>query len=316
MLRIVTGVLLASVAGGLVSCSRIRRMAENREPTPLEAFQVPPMLRAGSRGGPGGNAGVEVTLEDESGLTPGTVDRIRAREEDLMWTDPDNPEQGMEEMEVVIRQKSGKGPWFVSYSEGRRAAMRQGKPLLVWFTDTRFSPLCRTLSGEVFSKPVFQQWATQEVIRVRLDFNVKGESGGPGQSAENDKIRKESYLQALKKRYQVRGLPTVLLLTPDGAVSARYRGYKKTFFDFYLARLKNDTVAAAETHRKWRLNMGRRGYRDWEDNQGRTVFARLLRYSKGQMILVEPDGKKLRAREENLSEGDQAWLAAEKAKRR
>ncbi len=312
MIRIVTGGLLAALLAGLVSCSRIRQIEENRAPTPLEAYQVPPMLRGG---GGRGDSEVKVTLEGGAGLSPDAVDRIRAREEDLMWTDPDNPEQGMEEMEVVIRKNARKGPWFVSYSEARRAAMREGKPLLVWFTDTQFSPLCRTLSSEVFSKGAFQQWAAREVIQVRLDFNVKGESGGTGQSAENDRIRKEDYLQSLKKRYQVRGLPTVLLLTPDGTVNSRYRGYKKTYFDFYLARLKNDATAAAELHSKWRLKMGRRGYREWEDNRGRTVFAKLLRYSKGELILVEPDGKKLRAREGKLGQEDQAWLAAEKAKR-
>ena len=272
------------------------------------------MLQAGGRS-TGSNSEVKVTLDGQSELTPDLVDRIRAREEDLMWTDPDNPEQGMEEMGAITRPTARRGSWFVSYSEARRAAMREGKPLLVWFTDTQFSPLCRTLSREVFSKQGFQRWAAQEVIQVRLDFNVKGKSGGPAHSAENDRIRKENYLQALKKRYQVRGMPTVLILTPDGTVGARYRGYKKTYFDFYLARLKNDAAAAIELHGEWREKMGRRGYREWADTRGRTVFARLLRYSGGQMILVEPDGKKLRVREANLGPDDQAWLEDQKAKR-
>jgi hypothetical protein len=33
------------------------------------------------------------------------------------------------------------------------------------------------------------------------------------------------------------------------------------------------------------------------------------------MILIEPDGKRLKAEEKNLSGADRAWIAAEKAKR-
>jgi hypothetical protein len=45
------------------------------------------------------------------------------------------------------------------------------------------------------------------------------------------------------------------------------------------------------------------------------VYAKLARYSGGEMILIEPDGKRLKALEKNLSGVDRAWIAAEKAKR-
>ncbi|HJM62072.1 MAG: thioredoxin family protein [Roseibacillus sp.] len=313
-MRTLTGLLLVSLAVGLISsCSRIQRLSQGKpEPTPTEAFKVPSMFQ---RDGGRANAQVKVTLEDASQLTPESADRIRDREEDLMWTDPDNPERGLEGMEEVMAEGARRGPWLTSYSQARRAAMREGKPMLVWFTDTQFSPLCRFLDAEVFSKAPFKQWASGSVVRVRLDFNVKGRSGGPGRSAMDDRVRKENYLQALKERYRVLGLPTVLVMNPDGTVVSRYRGYKKSFFDFYLARLKNDAGRAVQLHRKWQDNMGRRGYREWKDARGRTVFAKLTQYREGDMILVEPDGKRLRARESNLSSADRAWIAAEKAKR-
>ena len=266
--------------------------------------------------GGGSDAQVKVTLEDPSQLTPESAERIRAREQDLMWTDPDNPEKGMEEMEEVMTERVRRGPWFVSYSEARRTAMRKGKPMLVWFTDTQFSPLCRSLDDEVFSREQFKQWASEAVVRVRLDFNVKGQSAGTGRSAMDDKIRKENYLQALKHRYKVLGFPAVLIMTPDGTVVSRYRGYKKSYFDFYLARLKNDASSAFKLHQKWQKNMERRGYREWKDLRGRTIFAKLTRYRGGQMILVEPDGKRLQAKESNLSKGDRAWIAEQRAKSR
>ena len=267
-------------------------------------------------GGRGADPQVNVTLDDPSQLTPESADRIRAREEDLMWTDPDNPEAGMEKMEEVMTDRAHRGPWMISYSEARRMAMRNGKPILVWFTDTQFSPVCRSLDAEVFSKAQFGQWASGALIRVRLDFNVKGQGEGPGRSAMDDKIRKENYLQALKHRYKVLGYPTVLVMTPDGTVVSRYRGYKKSYFDFYLARLKNDAARALKLHAKWQKTMERRGYREWKDLRDRTIFAKLVRYRGGEMILVEPDGKRLQAKERNLSRGDRAWIAAQRAKSR
>lgn len=304
------GIVLA-MAGS--SCSRIERLtAPKPGANSVDALRVPAFLRAGGRTG---NSGVRVTLDDSSVLSEETSDRIKAREQDLMWTDPDNPEKSMEGMEEVMVEQGREGPWYVSYSKARRAAMRSGKPLLVWFTDTQFSPLCRSLDSEVFSKENFGEWAQGALVRLRLDFNVKGVSRGQGQSAMDDKIRKENYLEELKRRYKVQGFPTVLLLTPDGKVAARYRGYRKSYFDFYEGRLKNDTGKAVNLHADWRRSMSERGYREWTDQKGRKVFAKLSRYNSGQMILVEPDGRNIRANENRLSDADRAWVASERAKR-
>lgn len=301
------------VAGGLSSCSRLKRMAAGKQ----EPTRVAPPVPAQFRGAGYRDPVARVTLEDVTPqeVTEKNVGRLIEREKELMWTDPDNPETGLEGMEEIMALSAKRGPWLISFGEARRAAMREGKPILIWFTDTRSSPLCAYLSAEVFSKKEFSKWAEQEVVRLRLDFNVKGESRGQGHSAMDDKLRKEDYLEVLKKRYKVLGLPMVLLMAPDGTVTSRYRGYQKTYHDFYLSRLQNDVKIAKSHHEKWRSKMGRRGYREWNDNKGRTVFAKLSRYSGGEMILVEPDGKRLKALEKNLSSSDRAWIAEEKAKR-
>ena len=57
--------------------------------------------------------------------------KILDRERDLVWTDPDNPEQELQGMEQVIAQSARKGPWRVSFSESRKEAVRSGKPLVI-----------------------------------------------------------------------------------------------------------------------------------------------------------------------------------------
>jgi len=304
------GAGFAVVAG---SCSRIERLAGLRPGmNSPDALRVPSFLRAG---GQSGESGARVTLDGPSDLNEEDTDRIRAREEDLVWTDPDNPESSMEGMEDVMLETGREGPWYVSYTEARRSAMRAGKPLLIWFTNTQFSPLCRSLDKEVFSRGSFGEWAGDAVVRLRLDFNVKGESRDQGRSAMDDKIRKENYLEDLKRQYNVQGFPTVLLVSAHGKVAARYRGYRKSYSDFYEARVRNDTRKAIELHAEWRNSMSRRGYRQWTDEDGREVFARLSRYRAGQLILVEPDGKRIRASESRLSDADRSWIAKEKDKR-
>ena len=132
----------------------------------------------------------------------------------------------------------------------------------------------------------------------------------------DDRVRKINYLESLKKRYKVLGLPTVLVMAPDGTVTGRYRGYQRTYGDFYLKRLQGDAGAARQHHVEWMQKMGRRGYRAWSDTKGRQVFAKLARYHDGELILVEPDGKRLKARAQDLCEADRDWIRREKEQRK
>lgn len=238
-------------------------------------------------------------------------------DEDIVWTDPDNPDAPLPGLEETLSSAgSQRGPWEVSHTEARRAAVRQGKPLLIWFTDTKRSPTCQTLSRELFSTPDFDAWANGNVVRLRLDYNVSGAGGGYDDKMD-DRLRKKAYLESLKKRYNAGGFPTVLVMAPDGTVTGRYRGYRRGAPDFYWGRLKNAVRTAVEQQEDWLERMTKKGYRTWTDRKGRTLFAKLLRYyESGEMILVEPDGRRLRAKEKSLSDADRRWIAGERAKRR
>ena len=229
-------------------------------------------------------------------------------DEDIVWTDPDNPDAPLPDLEETLATVKHRGPWMESYQNARKTAMRQGKPLLIWFTDTLRSPLCRVLSAELLSQQQFGSWAGENVVRLRLDFNVKDKNA-------DDRLRKAEYLGTLKKRYKAKGLPTMLVMAPDGTVTGRYRGYKRGDPEFYWGRLKNAAAAAESHHTEWKSKMERQGYRDWQDRKGRRLFAKMIRYRKGEMILVEPDGRKALAKESKLSDGDRLWIANEKAKR-
>lgn len=305
-----SGVLVAILLPG---CSRVERMVKGG-PQPMTSLpEVPPELRSGyATQAPVARVSVEdgTALPEMGANGPGRATSTGLTpDEDIVWTDPDNPDAALPGLEETLATATASGPWEVSYTVATKLAMREGKPLLIWFTDTLSSPLCKFLSAEVFSTPAFDSWAGEHMVRLRLDFNVKGEN-------EDEELRKGDYLEALKKRYKANGLPLVLIMAPDGTVTGRYKGYKRGEPDFYFGRLKHAAEAAEKHQEKWLQDMEAKGYRTWTGRKGnKKIFAKLVRYHEDGLTLVEPDGRKFRAQETNLSDGDRLWLQAEKRKR-
>lgn len=297
----------------LPGCSRVERMVKGG-PEPMTSLpEVPPELRSGyASQSPVARVSVEDgTALPEMGVNgPGAATPMGITpDEDIEWTDPDNPDAPLPGLEETLAATAKSGPWEVSYTAARKLAMREGKPLVVWFTNTLSSPLCKFLSAEVFSTAAFESWAGENTVRLRLDFNVKGES-------EDEELRKEHYLEVLKKRYKANGLPLVLVMASDGTVIGRYKGYKRGEPDFYLGRLKHAAKTAEKHQKKWVKEMEAKGYRTWTGRRGnKEIFAKLLRYQADGLLMVEPDGRKFRAQEKNLSDRDRLWIQAQKNKR-
>jgi thioredoxin-related protein len=234
---------------------------------------------------------------------------------DIVFTDPDNPDAGIPELENLMAAPK-RGPWEESETIARQTAAREGKPILIWFTDSARSPMCKILSAELFSKPEFEAWAADNVVRLRVDSSVSADD--PDLSLD-EKITREtemkSYVARLKKRYRVLGHPSVLMLNPSGEVIERLRGYKRGDADYFWGLIKQNTIAAQISNEKWRKDLESKGYRDWRGESGRKVFAKLASYSKGTLILIEPGGERFRTQEKNLSSDDKKWLADQKALR-
>lgn len=234
-----------------------------------------------------------------AGITP---------EDKIHWApeDPDKPIGGG--LEQLWEQPENKS-WHTSYKEAAQQSRQNGKPMMIWFTDSMHSPLCRKLSDELFSKSEFEGWATESLVRLRVDATI------PAKEKYTDLgVRKSKYVQELKKRYSVHGYPTVLLLMPGGEVHARYRGYRKGGSEFYWARLKQAVVKAEEGYGKWREKYESRGYRLWTSRDGRKTFAKIYRFKPGSVTLIDPDGKRGTTSFRKLSDADQAWILLQKKK--
>lgn len=255
-------------------------------------------VNQGNSGGSASSGLLGMTARVNTGQLP--------NEADIVWA-PEDPDQPIEQLEELW-SKPIKDAWYDSYEEAMQTSRQSGRPVLIWFTNSASSPTCKLLSAELFSRSQFKSWADEKVIRLRVDANILDDN-------DDRRVRKEEYVNDLKKRYKVLGAPVVVLISPRGSVFGKYRGYKSGDPVYYLGRLKNAQRVATRDYGQWREEMEKKGYRVWHDRKGRSLFAKLLRYSKGRVLLIEPDGKKSQTVESRLSKEDRNWIQEQKASR-
>lgn len=314
--RILHVLAISALAALALGCGLVNReepegprIAEN----PFGPTGVPPQLRSRSAAAsgavvtPGGNRAAQAgNLQ----ITP---------EEDLVFTDPDNPDAGIPELTEILAQPARRGPWEESETVARRRAMRENKPLMIWFTDSARSPMCKALGEELFGTPEFNDWADAHLVRLRIDTNLSNVARDATMTIDDaEALREEvrAYNLGLRKRFRVLGNPSVMMLDAEGRVLTRYRGYRRGEAEVFFGKIRHTESIAAKHNDEWRKNMESRGYREWSDGRGRkTIFARLVQYHEGSLVLVEPDGTRSRTREAHLSAADRTWIEDEKRRR-
>ena len=188
--------------------------------------------------------------------------------------------------------------------------------MLIWFTRTENggSPKCKKLREEVYNRSDFKAWARTNVVRLKLDLAPKVTMRGDNGEILGSDNDKRKYVESLKKRYRVLGVPAVIVESPSDGVMAQYRGYRGDS-NAYFENLKDNILTHEHNYKVWRHKMLRKGYREWTGTNGLRVFAKLIRYNQGDLVLVEPDGHKLKTTESRLSKADRAWLNHEKERR-
>jgi len=291
----------------LGSCARlgIGAAEKKEEPSPYGATGIPPQLRVKN-----GDSGTAVQAGGNISANP--MESFFTPPEDIVYTDPDNPEAAIPELSTLLSAPK-RGPWEESETIARQFSVREGKPMLIWFTDSQGSPMCKALSQELFSTNDFGNWATENLVRLRVDDHVK--ITDPNMSiddATDRQLRIKDYNAKLKKRYKVMGYPSLIVVSPGGEVVGRYRGYKRGDAQFTWGQLKQAKAVSDSAYQGWRKGMEKKGYREWEDRKGRKIFAKLISYSKGELILIEPNGDRARTRETVLSDKDRAWIDEQK----
>ncbi|MEM6506054.1 MAG: thioredoxin fold domain-containing protein [Planctomycetota bacterium] len=102
--------------------------------------------------------------------------------------------------------------WADGMPAGQQLAKEADKPMVVLFT-AGWCPPCRALKNNVFTDGGVQQALQAGFVPVQIDLT--------DQSAANPNME-------VAAKYGVRGIPTVLAMTPDGVPFAEYAGGDST----------------------------------------------------------------------------------------
>ncbi|MEO5913375.1 MAG: thioredoxin family protein [Luteolibacter sp.] len=305
MIRYLTIPLALTLALGSCAKLGLGKSDKKEEPSPYGPTGIPPQLRANK--GDGGTA-----VEAGGNIPAAPSPSMFTPSEDIVYTDPDNPDAAIPELATLLSAPK-RGPWEDSETVAKQRSVREGKPLLIWFTDSQSSPMCKAISQELFATNDFGDWATENLVRLRVDSFVKiTDQDMSIDDAKDRELRIVDYNNQLKKRYKIMGYPSLIVISPSGEVVGRYRGYKRGDAQFVWGQLKQAQAVSDASYKGWRTGMEKKGYREWSDRRDRKVFAKLVSYSKGELVLIEPDGGRARTKEASLSDKDKAWIAEQK----
>ena len=101
--------------------------------------------------------------------------------------------------------------WHTDMSKATDIAIKQNKPLFLFFTGSDWCGWCIRLQKEVFKTPEFVKWAKENVVLVELDF--------PRNNNQTDAVKMQN--AQIQQQLQVRGYPTVWFVSVAKAEEAK-----------------------------------------------------------------------------------------------
>jgi protein disulfide-isomerase len=128
---------------------------------------------------------------------------------------------------VCLLAASEQPTWQTDWDQARDIAKAQDKPMLVDFTGSDWCVWCIRLKQEVFQTEAFQDWATEHVVLVELDF--------PSQKQQNDELKQQN--QRLAQKYGIQGFPTIVFVDHSGKELTRL-GYESGGPQAWIAKAK------------------------------------------------------------------------------
>ena len=242
-------------------------------------------------------------------------------DENIIFTDPDNPYAEIEELDKAFEMKNERAKqWQQSFWSAMRDARRAGKPVLIWFHDSRFSPASTRLASELLQTDKFEDWARDNIIRIRYDKSAEYKTPQDNQARGiygDLASRKREYVQKAFEHYNVRGTPHLVILTASGKQVSSWNGYSGGNANHVMARIQKDVDIANKQFSEFKERLRDAHYRDWIGKNGTVLFAQFLRYDPKKKIvwLKEFDGTQFSTSFKSLSAKDQEYVQSQLTKK-
>lgn len=135
-------------------------------------------------------------------------------------------QNNLNDADLVSFDANNSANWLDDLSIAKAKSQEEQKPILMYFTGSNWCSGCIRLNKDIFSKSAFIDFATEELILMKVDFPL-------GVQQKEDLINQNNYLYDL---YEIEGMPTVILLDSNDVIY-RERGYGKESVLDYIANL-------------------------------------------------------------------------------
>ena len=133
--------------------------------------------------------------------------------------------------------------WTVDYEAARKLAQETSRDLLLEFTGSDWCPPCKALAKRILTQDAFVKQMSRDFVLVKLDYPRDKSKQSKTEIDQNEKLKKE---------YQIRGYPTVILADAQGIEYDREVGFKGEGLRAYVkAKL---TLRAQRTGRNIELD--------------------------------------------------------------
>lgn len=129
--------------------------------------------------------------------------------------------------------------WYEDFDGAAELAQSSSKYMFVNFTGSDWCPWCMKLRDEIFKTEEFQIYARDHLILVEVDF--------PRAKQQSQELAEKN--QKLAGKYGVQGLPTILLISPQGDLAAT-TGYRRGGAIEYVDHLKSLIKKYETTHQE------------------------------------------------------------------
>jgi protein disulfide-isomerase len=100
-------------------------------------------------------------------------------------------------------------PWTTDFDKALAVAKADSLPIYLYFTGSSWCIWCKKMDREIHNQDAFRQKTVGKMLFVKIDL--------PAGSQPNEATR------ILLDKYNVHGVPTVVLLSPNGDELARFR---------------------------------------------------------------------------------------------